>query len=487
MRRTRPSRDDALRAALTLASAVLAFCATYAVCLRAGSGAQPAILAAILSLGLSRRTRSAHDVPLLVLPLVLAGVALAASGVGWLFVHLPVAGAAVFVAGLFLSIWLRNFGANARRAGALLALPLVAMLIVPPPDLSAPGGAATALALTILAGIIAPLSAAIVRRLGAFVGLHPAAEAATAPNEARSATAGLTVPTRMALQMAVALTLAFVVGFGAFPGHWAWTVLTAFIVCSGARGRGDAAYKGVLRFAGAVAGTLVATVVTRAWAPEGVAEAAAIFVALYFGLLWREVNYAYWACAMTLVLALLARSTGVFGVALLGVRLEAILAGALCAVVATWFVFPIRTTDVIRRRLADALVALDEFVQHAHAAHDQKVARREHLDRRLGALEEVAAPVRWHRRLLRDHPEHPARWIDLAAELRDHAHAFAETEKPPEQRRTAIRKLIGASRRAIGNHGKPDAQGPAIGESLTIVREALRGGVTSEERRPSPR
>ena len=215
MRRTRPSRDDALRAALTLASAVLAFCATYAVCLRAGSGAQPAILAAILSLGLSRRTRSAHDVPLLVLPLVLAGVALAASGVGWLFVHLPVAGAAVFVAGLFLSIWLRNFGANARRAGALLALPLVAMLIVPPPDLSAPGGAATALALTILAGIIAPLSAAIVRRLGAFIGLHPAAEAATAPNEARSATAGLTVPTRMALQMAVALTLAFVVGFGA--------------------------------------------------------------------------------------------------------------------------------------------------------------------------------------------------------------------------------------------------------------------------------
>ena len=48
----------------------------------------------------------------------------------------------------------------------------------------------------------------------------------------------------MALQMGVALSAAFAIGLLFFPQHWGWSVLTAFIVCSGARGRGDAAYKG---------------------------------------------------------------------------------------------------------------------------------------------------------------------------------------------------------------------------------------------------
>jgi len=280
------------------------------------------------------------------------------------------------------------------------------------------------------------------------------------------------VSTRMALQMAVASALAFAVGFALFPGHWGWAVLTAFIVCSGARGRGDAAYKGVLRLIGALAGTAGAAVLARIWMPSGVLEALAIFAALYVGLWWREVNYAIWACAMTLVLALLAGGNGA-NVGMLGVRLEAIVAGALCAVVAAWFVFPIKTTDIVRARLAYALAALDEFVQHAHTDAEQKSGKLAMFEEQLGELERVAPPLRWHRRL-GNHPEHPARWIDLAAGLRARARAYGEGVEPPPARRGAIRRAIGASRWALAKHGTSDgAESLPVGAALSKLHETL--------------
>ncbi len=120
----------------------------------------------------------------------------------------------------------------------------------------------------------------------------------------------MTVPTRMALQMLVALALAFAIGMFAFPQHWSWVVLTAFIVCSGAVGRGDAIYKGLLRVGGAIGGTLIAAILSRVAMPNGTVSAAVIFVVLFFGIWLRTVNYAYWAACATLIFALLQGSQG---------------------------------------------------------------------------------------------------------------------------------------------------------------------------------
>ena len=115
---------------------------------------------------------------------------------------------------------------------------------------------------------------------------------------------------------------------------------------------------------------------------------------------------------------MLARSDDGFNLALLGTRLESILAGALCAVIAAWFVFPIRTVDVVRRRLADALKAFDDIVVHAHDA-DARTAHAARYGHLMTELEGIAPPVRWHRRMFvrNDAPDHPARWIDLAHEI----------------------------------------------------------------------
>ena len=50
----------------------------------------------------------------------------------------------------------------------------------------------------------------------------------------------------LAIQMAVALAVSFVIGYVYFAERWAWIVLTAFIVGSGNRGRLDVAYKSVV-------------------------------------------------------------------------------------------------------------------------------------------------------------------------------------------------------------------------------------------------
>jgi uncharacterized membrane protein YccC len=71
----------------------------------------------------------------------------------------------------------------------------------------------------------------------------------------------------MALQMGAALAIAFAAGRTLFGVHWSWLVMTAFIVSSGNRGRGDVLYKSGLRIAAAAMGTVAATLLAGRFAP----------------------------------------------------------------------------------------------------------------------------------------------------------------------------------------------------------------------------
>jgi hypothetical protein len=467
--------NAAARAGVTLAAVAVSCAATAALCRWAGAQSQPVIVAGVLAVALARRERTGHIGNVAAGILRLATIAVVASGVGFAMHAFPIPGAAAFVVLLSATIWLRNFGARGRAIGALATLPLVALLVVPGGPAHARGGPLVDLALVVAAGCIAyvVVSAFAFVRLRADDADAPFAGAAAAPGVDRARRPGPTVSTRMALQMLVALGTAFAIGFAVFPSHVGWTVLTAFIVCVGARGRGDALYRAILRLAGALGGTIVAVGLAHLWRPGGLAEVAVIFLALFLGLWLRERNYAYWAAAMTVIFALLAGSGSAFGVEAFAERLEAILAGAVCGVAAAWFVTPIRTVDVIRRRLADALVAFDEVVAHAHLADDDRAARIARFEHHLGELDRLAVPVRWHRRAFafRAQPDHPAKWIDLANDLRPHAGTLAD-----HPNRAAIRRAVGISRRAIAQHGAADAppERVPIGDALAAVHETLR-------------
>ncbi len=278
--------------------------------------------------------------------------AVAASQAGRLLIDHPDLGGAVLVLALSLPVAARGFGPRAAELGVLVSLPFLTLLVTPalPGSGTASPGWAALIAVIALAWVAAvPVKGVSVSSQGVRSNRHASY--------------------RMALQLAVALGAAFAVGRWTAPEHWSWTVLTAYVVQTGTRGRGDVLYRGALRLAGAAVGTAAATVLVGALAPGSAAAVVAILAVLGLASVLRERSYASWAAGMTAALALFYGYLGQTDIGLLADRLDQIALGAALSVAAAWFVAPIRTHDVLRRRFADALEAYTEQLQ----GHDAPV------------------------------------------------------------------------------------------------------------------
>jgi hypothetical protein len=442
----------AFREAIVAMGAALA---TLACTLALAPAPGPAILAVVLSLSLSR-SRLADDrrhrlESVVVLPLV----GLAAVGVGLLLRDAPWLGATLFVAGMAVPIWMRRFGPDARRLGSLLALPFVALLVAPH-GAAVRAGPIPALLFPIVIALLASLWAAVAHALAVRAGWlsapPPPAARATAVTEATPVAekridsarpAGLKpdAGTRMAVQMAVALALSFVVGHVFFSGHWAWLVLTAYIVGSGNRGRLDVAWKSLLRIAGAGAGTVVALLLDFHAGQHGGAIAALILGAVFLGVWLRPLGYGWWALFVTIALALLQGFSDAPASQLLAQRMLEILVGAAIAVACAWWLLPVRSTGVLRRRIADALAALSAALDPANPQRTPA-----HFVEALDEVARIAPSFRALRAATgRRRQPQPADWIDALLDCRGSAIALVESgATPPEARRA-----VGAARKAL--------------------------------------
>ncbi|MEU6229723.1 FUSC family protein [Streptomyces sp. NPDC047042] len=304
----------------------------------------------------------------------------------------PNAGDVLFTLGVGASVWVRRFGMRATRAGTLVVLPLVAVLVVPGGVAPAQGYAPTGWAAS--TALFAVAWGTVVTWFGHRTGLVPrpaSASVATMPVPDRP---GLRAGTRMALQSTAALGAAFALGRALWPDHWTWVVLTAFLVGSGARSRGDVLVKGVWRTLGAAAGTVVAAAVAGSFAPRSDAVVVIIFSVLAVATWLRELSYAYWAGCVTAMLSLLYDWFGQDAGSLLHTRLTGILVGAVLGIAASWFVLPIRTSGTVRSRTAAALAGLGEVLSaDPHDTRAVRVARARFLFR-LEQLRLAAAPLR---------------------------------------------------------------------------------------------
>ncbi|QNE35666.1 FUSC family protein [Leifsonia shinshuensis] len=475
-------------AALVTTAAAAGACATVWVLapLVGGGAGSAAVLSTVVALSLGRREftgRAEFARSALLLPVIGVG----AAGVGWLLASAPVVGAAVFVAGMSVPVWLRRFGPRAARLGALAALPLTAMLVVPvAPAADVPVWASALLAL--LGGVVAVLWVGLAREVLVLVRAAPAQRGSDArraaappagsqPGNSPRPRKRLPASTRMALQLASALSTAFVVGWLVFPAHSMWVVLTAYIVNAGNRGRGDVLHKSVLRVVGALGGSIVAVGLALAVpSAGGFAAVVVIFAALFVGTGLRAYSYAYWALTVTLVLTLL---QDLFGVSpllqggltgeagMLAERMAAIVVGALLGVAAAWFVLPVRSTDVLRRRLSELLVALtaalaaDAETQGDAATASSATASPPPPDRAtriadfhtaLARVEELA-PAHRARRLLGTRGRvQPIHCIDAAVALGGALDARLRAPRRPRdpESRARLRDAIGQARRSLG-------------------------------------
>jgi hypothetical protein len=365
-----PGLERLRAAAVTMGAALLSFGSAWLLESVFDLTTSSVVLAVVLAMTLGRVDRRGYEsrVAHLIAPLLLPFLAVVAAEVGRrMFTH-PNFGDTLFVLGMTAAIWLRRFGPGLRRAGTLLSAALLAVLVTPGP--AVPLGAhspsrwwAAVIALMSLGWT--RLANAVAVRTGFLP--SPASEPAARVAPSR-VTAGarrwpLPASTRMALQMGAALGAAFACGREAFGPHWPWVVLSAFIVGSGNRGRGDVAYKAALRVLGAAAGTVLASALSGAFAPRDQWAVVVLFAVLAVALWLRPLSYAFWAIGMTAALALLYDYYGESGGNLLATRLEGILLGAAIGVVAAWVVLPVRNVDVIRRQLSIALSTLADVVR----------------------------------------------------------------------------------------------------------------------------
>lgn len=297
------------------------------------------VLAVALTLTLAGTQRTADVCRRLLGSVLLPAVAGAATLLGRLLADHYALGAAVFTLGISLPIWIRRFGPAATKAGTLMTLPLVALLVVPGPAL--PPKAQSTLVSWCWSAVIGMLACGCVWLVQASADRLGPWPPDPEPDRPRRRSRLRPVPsTRMALQMAVAVAGAFVLGRLLFDHHWPWTVLTAYLAASGNRGRHDVVRKGVERLIGACVGTLLATGVAAAGI-TGRVSVVLIFAVLAVALWLRPLNYAYWAAGMTTALSLLLGYFGQDAQSLLPTRLAAIAVGAALAVASAWWVLPI--------------------------------------------------------------------------------------------------------------------------------------------------
>ncbi|RKR74565.1 FUSC family protein [Frondihabitans australicus] len=478
---------------LTAATAAVAIVGAFALVRVSGRAAADAVdlvvLAILLSISFTRERAGAtlreRARAVVMLPLV----GLAAGLIGALMLALPAVGDSLYVLVISGSIWVRRYGPTAQRLGTLVALPFVAVLVAPLPVRPTPTFPLAAAAVAALVVIVGGVLAWAGQATGLLAPLRPSPTPPPRP-QARDRRPGaprrLPASTRMAVQMAASLTAAFIIGHLVFGVHWPWLVLTAFIVSSGNRGRADVFYKGVLRVAGALGGTVVGSVVARVGHRGDPALLVAIAAVVLLALWLRPLGYAWWAAGVTAALALLYDFAGTSGgeslsaggeAEVLLLRLVAIVAGGLIASLSAGFLLPVKTVDVVRMRTAEALAALsavlaavretsvrETSVGQATAPATEAEGRRDERAAEIplaqveanfaGAvarLEQVAPALRAHRRVRRsaDGVSHPATLIGLIGDLREPISVVVDAADAGALD-TAAAKLVGLSMRRVG-------------------------------------
>jgi hypothetical protein len=436
-----------LRSLREATATMLAAVATLLCALKIDPGPGPAVLAVVLCLSLSRSQLDRDKRGRIEAAIVLPIVGLVAVGVGMLLHRVPWLGAVVFIAGMFLSIWLRRFGPMAQRAGSLIALPFVVLLTVPyiPPT---PHSAIPVALVPVIVALLALLWVSAMHALARRVRFLPAVRAPESRVSAPTVESSLRpiASTRMAIQMAVALAISFVIGYIGFAERWTWIVLTAFIVASGNRGRLDVVYKSMLRVLGAAAGTLVALSLSIHVGYHDTSSVVLILVAIFFGVWLRPLGYAWWALFVTLALALLQGFAGSPVPDILWPRLEEIVLGAVIGVASAWFVLPVRSTSVMRRRIADALSSLSHALDPATSAR-----RPDDFVAAVAAVKQLAPAFRASRLVTRYFRAiQPADWVDILVACADPAITLIEKGETS----IPVRRAVGAARKSIREPGE---------------------------------
>lgn len=170
---------------------------------------------------------------------------------------------------------------------------------------------------------------------------------------------------RAALQITIASAIAMAFGLALSRERWFWSVVTAFLVFTNTKSRGDTAVRAVQRSIGTLLGVViglgVATLLTGHMVPTVVLSSLTVFLAFYF----LQVSYAVMSFFVTITLCLIYGLIGQLTIDLLILRLGETLIGALAGTFAAFVVLPRSTRAVLDAALARWFEVLRQLLEAA--------------------------------------------------------------------------------------------------------------------------
>jgi uncharacterized membrane protein YccC len=224
--------------------------------------------------------------------------------------------------------------------------------------------------------------------------LAPAADAA-----GEQEGGGLRQTTRQAIQVAIAASLAIVIGELVSPLRWFWAVIAAFVIFAGTNSWGETLTKGWQRLLGTVLGVPCGVLVATLFSGNKTGSLAAIFVCLFCAFYFMTVTYSLMTFWITTMLALLYGLLGEYSFGVLMLRIEETAIGAVIGVTVAILVLPTNTRTAIRNDTRAFLTSLSALIEISTAtmfggketASPTEQARE--LDRNLQQFRVTAKPL----------------------------------------------------------------------------------------------
>ena len=188
------------------------------------------------------------------------------------------------------------------------------------------------------------------------------------PDEQEESPTGLLPTTRQAIQVAVAASLAIVVGELVSPARWYWAVIAAFVIFAGTNTWNETLTKGWARLIGTALGVPAGVLVAAVVSGNRTASLVLIFVCLFCSFYFMKVAYSLMTFFITTMLALLYGLRGQFSYGLLLLRMEETAIGAIIGVTVAILVLPTNARTSMRNDARVFLATLAEVIDASVAS-----------------------------------------------------------------------------------------------------------------------
>ena len=205
---------------------------------------------------------------------------------------------------------------------------------------------------------------------------------------------------RATIQVAVAATIAIVVGNAVSPSRLYWAVLATFLAFMATTNSGEQVRKALFRVAGTAVGIVLGDLLVHITGGHVWSSLLIVMVSLFFGIYLIRVNYTFMAIGITVTLSQLYAQLGEFSWHLLTLRLLETAIGVGAVVVTVLVVVPLRPQRVLTSGVLLWFRALstllDRSLDQMIGAEPSSSLRPEirDVDAAYAALEATAAPLR---------------------------------------------------------------------------------------------